>query len=239
MPQLDPNVKTPYYEQLRTLLLENIQHGVYLSGAKIPSEHQLCRQFGVSRVTVRKALQGLTEEGVLVKRHGKGTFVAAPVVVEKRAEHRSFTASCLEMGKKPGTHLVSRKVQKVKKDLAQLLNGQTDQGVLCIKRVRLVDETPVIFEIDYFSAGAADLLEADVEHIPLLEVLRQYRPVHTLHFVETFEVQFANREQARSLNCPINTPLLGVRQVVSDELGVVYVNDQFIRSDIYKYVTES
>ena len=97
----------------------------------------------------------------------------------------------------------------------------------------------MIFEIDYFSAGAAYLLEADVEHIPLLEVLRQYRPVHTLHFVETFEVQFANREQARSLNCPINTPLLGVRQVVSDELGVVYVNDQFIRSDIYKYVTES
>ena len=60
-----------------------------------------------------------------------------------------------------------------------------------------------------------------------------------LHFSETFDVQFATREQARSLNCPVNTPLLGVRQIVTDDQGVVYVNDQFIRSDIYKYVTES
>ena len=114
MPQLDPNVKTPYYEQLPHCCWK-IFSTACISGAKIPSENQLCRQFGVSRVTVRKSPAGLTEEGVLVKRRGKGTFVAAPVVVEKRAEHRSFTASCLEMGKKPGTHLVSRKVQKGEK----------------------------------------------------------------------------------------------------------------------------
>ena len=239
MPQLQADTQTPYYEQLREFLLQEIHSGVYGPGDKIPSENQLCARYDVSRVTVGKALQGLVDEGVLIKRHGKGAFVASIPVVEQRSEQRSFTASCLQMGRRPGTHLISRKMQKGKKELARLLCREADDLILCIKRVRCVDEVPVIFEMDYFSADAGYLLTADVESTPLLKTVELNRSLTLLHFSETFDVQFATREQARSLNCPVNTPLLGVRQIVTDDQGVVYVNDQFIRSDIYKYVTES
>src|SRR5205823_5738841 len=67
----------PLYQQIQHLLRHRIVKGEYPAGSKIPSETELCRALGVSRVTVRQALRELVRDDMLVKAHGKGTFVAA------------------------------------------------------------------------------------------------------------------------------------------------------------------
>ena len=73
---LEKKSQSPLYQQLMARLKNDILAGIYPSGARIPSEQLLCETYGVSRVTVRKAMLDLVQEGLLVRRQGKGTFVA-------------------------------------------------------------------------------------------------------------------------------------------------------------------
>ena len=95
MQKLDSRSATPLYQQLYDVLKTAIQEGVYKSGEQIPAEDRLREIYGISRVTVRKALEQLTEDGILVKRHGKGTFVSEVDYVENFESGGSFTESCL------------------------------------------------------------------------------------------------------------------------------------------------
>ena len=74
--QLEKGTQNPLYQQLMRRLKNDIVSGRYAAGARIPSEQALCDTYGVSRVTVRKAMLDLVQEGLLVRRQGKGTFVA-------------------------------------------------------------------------------------------------------------------------------------------------------------------
>ena len=230
----------PIYIQLRDILAQQISEGKFSPGDKITSENELCKQYQISRVTVRNAIQLLIDEGVIVRRHGKGTFVSSAVVFERKSEMGSFTKSCYLMNKKPGTKLISKKAIKIKGSIAALLCTKENQTVFCIKRLRSVDGTPVIFEIDYFPISSDYIMQVDLENTPLLDSIKENESTGTIVFQEIFDVRFANKEQAESLVCPMHTPLLGIMQTVcSSEGKVLYINEQYIRSDIYKYVVET
>ena len=106
MKLLNSDIAIPLYQQLYDLLLDQIRSGVYPSGSKIPSEEELCKTYDLSRVTVRNALGRLVDDNILVKRHGKGTFVATPVFTESAYANGSFTKSCEQMGATPSTQVV-------------------------------------------------------------------------------------------------------------------------------------
>ena len=111
MKLLNSDIAIPLYQQLYDLLLDQIRSGVYPPGSKIPSEEELCKTYDLSRVTVRNALGRLVDDNILVKRHGKGTFVATPVFTESAYANGSFTKSCEQMGATPSTgNLPSTKV---------------------------------------------------------------------------------------------------------------------------------
>ena len=76
MDKLESNKKAPLYQQLYDAILNKVRSGEYQVGEKIPSEEQLMTIYGVSRVTVRNAIKQLVDENILIKRHGKGTFVS-------------------------------------------------------------------------------------------------------------------------------------------------------------------
>ena len=86
MEQLDTNNAVPLYEQLRVALRERLDSGVLDPGERLPSETELCQKYGVSRITVRRAVDELVEEGILERRQGKGTFVAPKrrISIQKR-----------------------------------------------------------------------------------------------------------------------------------------------------------
>ena len=87
MDKLESNKKAPLYQQLYDAILNKVRSGEYQVGEKIPSEEQLMTIYGVSRVTVRNAIKQLVDENILIKRHGKGTFVSMPSYVEIGRAH--------------------------------------------------------------------------------------------------------------------------------------------------------
>ena len=230
----------PLYQQLYDTIRRQIELGEYRPGDKIPSEARLSEIYGISRITVRSALQHLVDENILVKKHGKGTFVAMPAYVESMSAGGSFTESWLQTNVVPGTKLISLSVEPSVKKIADILEAEPGSKVICIKRLRLVDDLAAIFEVDYFRSDFDFLLHANLENASILELIREHTGLVLKEFNDIFEVKHANKEHAAYLDCVLGSPLLRVSQtVMTDQLRVMYYNEQYIRSDRYKYAVRS
>ena len=98
---LDKNAQLPLYAQLMKEIKEQIQNGMYKPGSKIPTEIELANHYQVSRITVRRTIEELCAQGLLIKRQGKGTFVEAPKIYRKveKENNLSFSASCHANGR--------------------------------------------------------------------------------------------------------------------------------------------
>lgn len=229
----------PLYQQLCELLREEIENGVYQVGDQIPSEDKLSSQYNLSRVTVRNALNHLVEDNILVRIHGKGTFVSTSIQVESVFAGGSFTKSCLQMGVTPRTQLLGVEELPADKNVSRHLLLAEGETILRIRRVRLVDETPVIYELDYLPMALAALRWEDLEHSSLLELIHSLTGKRADSFEDVIDIKYADKECAASLGCKVSTPFLWVGQTVFSEDRIVYYNEQFIRSDRYKYSIKS
>ncbi|MDR1650467.1 MAG: GntR family transcriptional regulator [Synergistaceae bacterium] len=226
----------PLYQRLYDYIRERIDGGEYRPGDRIPSESALCAMLNVSRVTARSALQKLADDGILVKSHGRGTFVAVPAFVESMDAKGSFTESCIKMNAKPNTRLISREIVPLQNKIAVVLGAPDGSGAICLKRLRLVDGQPVIFEEDYFGMGYAFLLKEELENVSLFSLIQKKMGLAPIKFDNYFDVSEAGCEHAAHLECGEGAPLLRVRQTVKAiDNQAMYFNEQYIRSDRYKY----
>jgi len=240
MEKLKNDIAIPLYEQLCDTLKEQIKSGLYREGDKIPSEEQLSKTYEISRITVRNALQHLVDEDVLIKKKGKGTFVATAVRVESMNAGNSFTKSCLQINAVPSTKLISQSKEPAEKRIAAILDSEPEEKVICIKRLRLIDDVPAIFEIDYFKQNFDFLLQEDFSGSPLLEVILRNTGIRATSMEDIYEVKHATKEHVKHLKCKIGTPLLLVSQTIfREEDQKLYYNEQYICSERYKYATRS
>lgn len=225
----------PLYKQIYEALLEQIRVGEYKVGEKIPSEEQLTKLYEVSRVTVRKALTQLVNESVLVKRHGKGTFVAMPVYVESMTAGGSFTESGLQMKKKPSTKIIVSERKKGTPAIVQALGGESSE-VFLIERLRLLDDNPAIFEIDYFRSD----FDFELKDDSLLETLRKYKGLIAAYFDNVIDITKADDRVAKFLEVDIGEPLVKISQTVLDSQNqILYFNEQYVRSEFYRVAIRS
>lgn len=225
-------------EQLYNELATQIKSGKYKPGDRIPPELQLSEMYHVSRVTVRNAIQQLVDENVLIKKHGKGTYVKAEAYTDKFYSGGSFTDTCLRMNAKPSTHIIECKSCTGEADIQKLF-GNTDE-LIQIKRVRLVDDVPSIIEVDYFPKSYDFLLKRNLEKTSLLHLVTKETGMHPEKFEDYFQIIFANKEYAELLNCTVGTPLLEVTQtVLTPDNSIIYVNKQYILTSKYIYAVSS
>ena len=125
---LDTTSATPLFQQLAEELRNALRAGEYPPGSQLPTEHQLCGRYGVSRVTVRKALEELSQRGEVVRRPGKGTFVADKKFQRDLTSVLSYTEMCRRMGRAPGARTVKIALEPPDEEAAQEL-GQGLGGV--------------------------------------------------------------------------------------------------------------
>ncbi|MEG0274116.1 MAG: GntR family transcriptional regulator [Longicatena sp.] len=226
-------------EQLYQELYKQIKSGKYKPGDRIPPELQLSEIYHISRVTVRHAIQQLVDEHILIKKHGKGTFVKTPIHTEEIFSGGSFTDTCLRMHAKPSTKIVECRLCKGDSELIKKL--QTDSEMLIeITRVRLVDEVPCIVEVDYFPASFTFLMQENLEHKSLLKLVQQEANLIPSKFEDHFQISFADKQYAKLLNTPTSTPLLEVTQsVMCEDDTMIYINKQYILTTKYVYAVRS
>ena len=240
MDKLESNKKAPLYQQLYDAILNKVRSGEYQVGEKIPSEEQLMTIYGVSRVTVRNAIKQLVDENILIKRHGKGTFVSMPSYVESMTAGGSFTESGLKMNRKPTTKIISICLKKATGHVAEALGVEKATEVIVIERLRSLDNMPAIFEIDYFRKEDQFMLDLELTDTSLLDILRQYRGVIASYFDNIIEIALADEKLAEALAISEEEALVKINQtVVDNDNQILYFNEQYIRSEPYKVAIRS
>ena len=207
----------PLYVQLMERIRLDILRNVYPIGSQIPPEHELEQRYGVSRVTVRRALQELTAAGLLERKQGKGTFVAQPKREMERRSIQGFHEACRDLGRKPSVGPVQIREAETGAEIAERLGLGPDSMMLEIQRVLIADGEPVILEKDCFSMAYAWLESANLQG-SLYQVLQEYG-IRAEKSIYDISLKPLSAEEAALLQAPEGTAALAVDQVVYDQKG--------------------
>ena len=208
-------------------------------GDAIPSERQLCVDLGVSRLTVRAALDDLVRDGMLVRRHGSGTFVSEPKIAQELTM-TSFTEDMKRRGMVPGSRTLDLRVTLAGAHLGRLLHVSPSEPVLIISRMRLADhETMAIETLHVRESLLPGLTAADLERHSFYEILQGRFGIEIVGGLQTIEPTVTNEEESEALGVPLHSPAFLFERTTREASGEVveYVRSIY-RGDRYKLVTE-
>jgi len=227
---------TPLYLQLQRALREAIHDNVIRPDNAIPTERDLATDLGISRITVRKAIDGLVEEGILARRQGAGTFVVGGRVEKSFSRISSFSEDMIARGRKPRSVWVSRTTGTVTPEEALLLGLSPGTEVYRFQRIRYADDQSMALE--YATVPAFCLPSIKVVTDSLYEALAAsgHRPVRALQRVRAIAF---SAEQAKALDVEVGSPGLFIerRGFMADGRTVEYTQS-FYRGDAYDLVAE-
>ena len=232
-PILNAESNSPLYKQLIRKLRDDIALGIYPVHSRIPTEQELCGTYGVSRVTVRKALAELTQEGLLNRQQGKGTFVAVPRLCKDLKDVTSFNDYCRLMNCTPQTRVIHAQMVYAAEEDKRDLMCEEDQVVETM-RLRMADDTPVMLETNRFPKQYAFLLEEDLTG-SLYAILQEYG-LEANQAVHEISLAYATAQQARHLGVNEGDALLNLREIIYDQYGrPLHTSRQLIRGDRFTF----
>lgn len=207
----------PRYRTIERSLRERV--ATLRPGDALPSDSELCAEFGVSRMTARSAMQLLADEGLIERVPGRGSFVAEPSTHRRADRLMSFSREMARQGREPSSRIVIREIRPARSVDAVELDVREGQPVVLLQRVRLADGVPVALETAVLERRVAPaVMAADVAngslHAALLaagHVLRRGRA--------TITAAAATETDARLLGTAIGAPMLVERRVIVDGEG--------------------
>ena len=147
---LSRNTFEPLYYQIREHIREKINNNEYPPNSMIPSEAELCEIYDVSRVTVRRAILDLVQEGLLTRGKGKGTFVSESYGMSTVNGVQSFTQELMGLNMRPSAKLLSCKIHKADPFLRSKLQLEAGEEIITISRLRLTNNEPCMVEVMNF-----------------------------------------------------------------------------------------
>jgi GntR family transcriptional regulator len=208
-------------------------------GDAIPAERQLGSDLGVSRLTVRAALDELVREGYLVRRRGAGTFVAEPKVA-KGLDVSSFSEDMRRRGLVPASQTLDLRAVPAGARLGRMLHVSPSEQVLTVKRLRLADGEPMAIELlNVRAALVPGLTGADLEQSSFYDLLSSRYEIEIIGGTQTVEPTVTNDEESAVLGVPLHSPALLFERVTRSVTGdVVEFTTSTYRGDRYRLVTE-
>lgn len=232
---LDEESTLPLYQQLERRLREAIESRVLGPDDALPPERELAEELAVSRITVRKAIDGLVEEGLLIRRQGSGTFVSNRV--EKNfSKLTSFSEDMRARGRKPRSVWLNRAAGTVTPEESLTLRSSPGTPVYRFHRIRYADEAPMALE--YATVLASCLPSIDAVETSLYEALERTgnRPARAL---QRLRAVLFTAEQAQLLKAHEKGAGLLVERVgfLKDGRAVEF-SQSYYRGDIYDFVAE-
>jgi GntR family transcriptional regulator len=231
---IDPAAPLPKYLQLRAILLGMIEEERLPVDAPVPSERELCRRFGVSRMTVRQAVDQLVAEDRLRRIPGKGTFVARPKV-QMPKELVSFTEDMLTRGLRPGSVDLATRTVEADPRLARLFDVDVGADVHLLERLRLADGEPMAVERSHILASLApDLPRRRPAEASLYGVLEKEYGILLDAGEQTIEAGPVENEDARLLGIDPGSAVFFMQQRTFSRGVCVEVAMATYRADRYR-----
>ena len=237
---IDKSLPTPAYLQLSKKLKQAIQGGELMVGSALPSERDLAESLGLSRMTVRRALEELAEERYVEQRRGSGTYI-----LERRLEHpidrvQGFTGEANVLGFKPGSVLLEFKQISAQNEVARALQINSGDTVLKISRLRTADNEPLALQVSHLTPAflglSAELLKTRGS---LYESLQEQFGMVLGGAKQAISARLPVRHEQAVLALAETTPVLALERTTftQSEIPFEYVRSAY-RSDRYKVLLE-
>ncbi len=238
---VDRESPLPLYHQLRQALLGTLEQGHWQKGDPIPTEREICDTYGVSRITVRRAINDLVREGYLVSQQGKGTFVARPKIQRQLSQLRSFSEEMEALGLRSGSQLLSLRQEPAIGDVAAALQVKEGEWIWIVERLRLADDEPTIVSTSHLRLPAHVVLTPAQLHgqASLWRVLRS-QGVTFARSEATIQAVEGSAHESELLEVQPGSPLLLVESIIysDDDVPVEYTR-MISRGDRYKYTVRT
>jgi DNA-binding GntR family transcriptional regulator len=215
---IDRTSPVPLYFQLAQYLEQAIDSGTVAPDGRLDNELQLAAQLGLSRPTVRRAIQYLVERGLLVRKRGVGTNVV-PAKVRRGIELTSLYDDLARSGQRPTTRVLSNAVEPAAHTVATALGVPEGTPVTALERLRYALDEPIALLRNYLPPTVTGLTTEALERHGLYELMRAggLRP-HAA--VQSIGARCAGVAEARRLDEPKRAPLLTMERTVYDDHGV-------------------
>lgn len=213
-----PGYPDPLWIQAVALVRGEIERGVLKPGMRLAPERELCQQLGISRVTLRRALGHLVEEGVLSASRGRGWYVSQTAQPRKEWPNtlESFSETAARMGLTPHSRVLQNRVDPATIDQAEQLGIAPGTMLFSLERVRLLDDMPIGLDLTRMPLSLApQLAELDFSHRSLYAALAE-AGVEPVRADSTIEATRADDRTAQHLDVTPGEPLLVMRQLALD-----------------------
>ncbi|MDP9587104.1 UNVERIFIED_ORG: GntR family transcriptional regulator [Burkholderia contaminans] len=236
-PNVVPLSAAPLYVQIKDTLRARILDGTYAPHSRMPSEHELCAMFDVSRITVRQALGDLQKEGLLFKLHGKGTFVSKPKAFQNVTSLQGFAEAMSSMGYEIVNQLRSVRTVKADRHLATKLNVPEGAPLVEIHRVRLLNREPVSLEQTWVpEALGKRLAGADLATRDIFLILENDCGVPLGHADVSIDAILADDDIVDALRVEESSPVLRIERLTHDASGMpIDYEHLYFRGDAFQY----
>ncbi|MFV0498418.1 MAG: GntR family transcriptional regulator [Bacilli bacterium] len=218
------NRELPIYQQIKEGIKHSIETGVYKPNEKIPAEAELGVKYSASRITVRRALDELSNDGYLQKKQGIGTFVSSSRIHRKlmvEVNLESFSNVCKTNNLMPGAKVLSRQIVPSKIDENSFLEIENQSLLIYIERVRTANGIPIFLENLFFDyTEFKNLLNVNLDDVSIFSVINEISgrlPSDTKK--RTLEATKATKEQAAKLGISQGEPLFFLNLYMTDKEG--------------------
>jgi GntR family transcriptional regulator len=231
--QLDKHSPVPLYYQLMNIIEELINTGTYKPGELIPSENQLCKQYEISRTTVRQAIQELVNSGKLVRTQGRGTFVNTARFEKPTYRLSGFTQDMKELGLVPNSNTLQFAPLMPPRDVSEALKLEENEAAIMLERLRFAGKDVMGVDISYFSFKRfMKLLNMDFENNSLYQTLEKEFGVIPIRSKDYVEARRCPREIADLLEISPGDPVLFLREFVYDQDEIPFeLGEAYYRAD--------
>jgi len=225
------------YFQLYEILRKKIEGNEWPICSQIPTEEDLCRMFNVSRATVRTAVMELVRQGYLKRQQGKGTFIFRNIGSEGLTMLTSLQEILFEKGFQVTTIVLERSVMMPIGDLDLKLRVPKDKHIIYIKRLRLIDNEPVLLQESYVPYHICPLLlEEDVENQLLFDIFEKKYGMKITRVENHIEIAYITSDEARIIGLAEGSPAILLNQYFYSGETLVMYTRSIKRTDRFKFL---
>ncbi|SMO52345.1 phosphonate metabolism transcriptional regulator PhnF [Melghirimyces algeriensis] len=235
---INKNSPLPIYAQLEEQIREQIESGILGPGDTLPSEREFCERHGISRMTVRQAINNLAKAGYLRREKGRGTFVSERKMEQQLQGLTSFTEDMKARGRKPSSKLLHFEIVPAVESIAQTLSIPKHDPVYHIKRIRMADGEPMALETTHIPANLVPGLTPEIATGSIYNYLEEHLSIAIDYSNQVIESVTASETESHYLDIPSGSPILLMQRdtFLKDGTPVETVKSAY-RADRYKFVT--
>ncbi|RXT04374.1 GntR family transcriptional regulator [Ammoniphilus sp. CFH 90114] len=236
---INKNLPIPIYYQIEEGIKALIEQRELKPGDLIPSERELCEAYGISRMTVRQAVNNLVNDGYLVRQQGRGTFVSKGKMEQRLKGVTSFSEDMRARGMEPGTKLLSFERIQGSKSICEKFSVPEGTMIFEVKRVRLADGIPMAYEISYLPATLLPGFTLEVAEGSIYQFVENVLMLEIGNAHQVLEASLARGVECEILGLESGAPVLLIQRqtYLADGVPLEVVRSVY-PGDRYKFVID-